>query len=180
MLVLYRFLASEEENILNLLPEEQLNYIEEGYKKIQINDFLNIRYPSKENKKYIFSYLLSLSLIKEVHNEGVLLANELYNTYGERWIMPKFMASLLTEKAEQVYEDFSPFWGKEEGKYLVDIFGLLYFSEKEKKHQAVAKWGDYDYGVKDTRTAFYAHLKENLSEKRFSFLAKSPQKAPFL
>lgn len=180
MLDLYRFLAAEEEQIFPLLPIEDLVYVEKGAKRLQINEFLRIYKPSSEDKKAIFPYLLTLSLIKQADMQGILLANELQEAYGGRWLIPKFVASLLTESAEQVYADFSPFWGKEEGQYLVDALGLLYFSEKDKTHQAVAKWGDHEYGVKDTRTAFYAPLKENLSEKWFSLLAKYPQKAPFL
>lgn len=178
MFDLFRFLAKNEDKICSLLEAKTIPYV--GGKKLEINDFLRFNNPSEKQKKKIFPLLLTLSIIRNPDEKLLNLASELYQIYGDNWLIPKLMASLLTNPADKVYDEFSPFLYQKEKEYIVDTLAIIYFSGKENRHIAVAQWGNYEYGQMDSRTAFYAPLFENLSEKWFVDLTEIQPEPPLL
>ncbi|ATA68375.1 hypothetical protein CGC48_06890 [Capnocytophaga cynodegmi] len=164
--------ASEKmRNIYRLLAENNDKFASFNFKS-SINQHFNFYTFTKETKKKIFPQTLSLSIIRNPDQRLITLADELTQKYGENWLTAKMVASFFTEKAEVLFEKYSPLLLSKEKTYILDALALLYFNKKTEKHTAIAQWGNYYDERNDTSTYFSREIKENLDERWLEILTE--------
>lgn len=165
---LFILIAQNMEKLSNLIYQV-------AHKGLSINSYLHFYDPSIDDVKKIFPAVLSMSILKSKDKRLLELAREIYSKHQGNWLSPVFMAALLTKPSPEVYEKFASHLKNPEGAYLRDTLGVLFFDKKTQRHCGLLFWGQYEYGVIDTRCSFKTPLFENLDERWFADLTENTQ-----
>lgn len=171
MIGVYRLIAAnrplvERLKLLKLLANKDY---------VHINDTLRIWNLQPQETLCVFPIVLAASIIRSMSERLILLAEELYMQYGNEWLIPYFAAKLLTNRADNVYDEFSTFLRDEAlNRYIHNGLGLIYYDDKNGSHTMAAFWGRYSYGSYDNRTYFKRELAENLDARWLERLIEHP------
>ncbi|MGX4585957.1 hypothetical protein [Paenibacillus chitinolyticus] len=142
---------------------------------VHINDTLRIWNPQPQEVLCIFPVVLAASIIRSMNERLILLAEELYMQYGNEWLIPYFSAKLLTNRADNVYDEFSIFSQNVAlNRYIHNGLGRIYYDDQNGIHTMAASWGRYSYGSYDNRTFFNHKLAENLDARWLERLMEHP------
>lgn len=88
----------------------------------------------------LFPAILTASILTSEDQRLMHLADELYRQYGGCWLMPKFMAAILTQSPQQVFREYEALQKDERLKvYLYNVFGLL--NHDKGTYEARFSWG---------------------------------------
>ncbi|SYX81689.1 hypothetical protein [Paenibacillus alvei] len=171
MIGVYRLIAANRplvERLKLLKPSANKDYV-------HINNTLRIWNLQPQETLCVFPIVLAASIIRSMNKRLILLAEELYMQYGNEWLIPYFSAKLLTNRADNVYDEFSTFLRDEAlNRYIHNGLGLIYYDDKNGSHTMAAFWGRYSYGRYDSRTCFKRKLAENLDARWLERLMEHP------
>ncbi|QGG52066.1 hypothetical protein [Lysinibacillus pakistanensis] len=171
MIGVYRLIAAnqpmvERLNLLKLVADKDY---------VHINDTLRIWNLQPQETICIFPIVLAASIIRSMDEQLILLAEELYIRYGNEWLIPYFSAKLLTNRADNVYDEFSAFLQDEAlNRYIHNGLGRIYYDDQNGTHTMAVFWGRYSYGSYDNRTYFKRKLAENLDARWLERLMEHP------
>lgn len=171
MIGVYRLIAANRP----LVERLKLLKLSANKDYVHINDTLRIWNMQPQETLCVFPIVLAASIIRSMSERLILLAEELYMQYGNEWLIPYFSAKLLTNRADNVYDEFSTFLRDEAlNPYIHNGLGLIYYDDKNGSHTMAAFWGRYSYGSYDNRTYFKRELAENLDARWFERLIEHP------
>ena len=171
MIGVYRLIAANRP----LVERLKLLKLSANKDYVHINDTLRIWNLQPQETLCVFPIVLAASIIRSMNERLILLAEELYMQYGNEWLIPYFAAKLLTNRADNVYDEFSTFLRDEAlNRYIHNGLGLIYYDDKNGSHTMAAFWGRYSYGSYDNRTYFKRELAENLDARWLERLIEHP------
>lgn len=181
----YEFLAKEEKAFEKIIaPKQMMNYYYYGV----YNSALSIRQKYQNSIAQIFREKLLESLLYKGSPFLIKLVEKLYKTYGKNYAPHAFLAALLKNKKEDVYEEFAPLideevkmrieqgegkegkQGKDDNSCFFNILGRIQYDEKRDKHYLYQPF--FSYKTSDMIPC-RKPLKEKLDERWYVFLTDS-------
>lgn len=118
----------------------------------------------------LFPAILTASILRSEDQRLMDLADQLYHQYGGCWLMPKFMAAILTKPTQQVFREYETFLKDDHlHVYLYNVFGLL--NHDKGTYEARFSWGNGQ-----PPTELYIKRTIALDEQWLFRLAKDPKK----
>ncbi len=169
MLEVYRLIAANRAVIEAITFGEKKNYV-------HMNDELRMWEPLPQDNVCIIPLVLTVSIMRSMDERLIMLSKELYEQYGQEWLIPYFCSRLLTDNAEEVFEQFSPLLQSESLRQYVWIgLGRVYYNDQNDAYMMSAFWGRYSYGSYDNRSFFQRELAEKLDDRWLKLLIEEPQ-----